>query len=266
MPNGVSGRFSPLANSQARAAHTPVHTPAPTSVSTPRSRPPRTCSPALQGGAQREGRPVSALPAPKSPPHGFEPRPFRSPSPPPAPRPGRHGVPHSTGGAGGTEVGKKSPGSHELRWLFRSCDRVWLPGEAPCLKFGGASGGLLPALGCGVRLANWKDTRALREPPGTPPRAHSTLSERAPLLPARPRPAPHQAHLHTLLAPGFPEHLGSLATCAEKRRPRGECAGNPCSAETKFWRSDLSKGILLNFCLFLVFRVLNVAAVSVHSS
>ena len=66
---------------------------------------------------------------------------------------------------------------------------MWLPGEAPCLKFGGASGGLLPALGCGVRLANWKDTRALREPPGTPPRAPSTLSERAPLLPARPRPA-----------------------------------------------------------------------------
>lgn len=73
MPNGVSGRFSSLANSQARAAHTPV----PTSVSAPRSRPPRTCSPAAARGCAEGGKACLALPAPKSPPHRFEPRPFR---------------------------------------------------------------------------------------------------------------------------------------------------------------------------------------------
>ena len=78
MPNGVSGRFSPLANSQARAAHTPVHTPAPASISTPRNRPPRTCSPALQGGAQREGRPVSPFQRPSRPRIGSSPDPFEA--------------------------------------------------------------------------------------------------------------------------------------------------------------------------------------------
>lgn len=72
---------------------------------------------------------------------------------------------------------------------------MWLPG--------GASEGLLPALGCGVRLANWKDPPALGEPPGTLPRAHSrALRARA----APPRSAPPRA------APGAPAHAPSVSS------------------------------------------------------
>ena len=138
----------------------------------------------LQRGAQRSlpsigrSRPSSARVAPAS----VRAPTLSKPVTPSPPRSGWPGVPHSTGGAGGIRLGKKSAESRELRGLFRSWEGVWLPGDAPCLNFGSSSESLLPAVGCGVRRANWKDPPALREPPGTAPRAHSHA------LPARAAP------------------------------------------------------------------------------
>lgn len=69
MPNGVSGRFSPLANSQARAAHTPVHTPAPASISTPLTAhrgPVHLHCKGVRRGREGLSRPSSAQVAPAS--------------------------------------------------------------------------------------------------------------------------------------------------------------------------------------------------------
>lgn len=59
------------------SAHTCAHSCARLHLHSP-NRPPRTCSPALQGGAQREGRPVSPFQRPSRPRIGSNPDPFEA--------------------------------------------------------------------------------------------------------------------------------------------------------------------------------------------
>ena len=152
MPNGVSGRFSPLANSQARAAHTPVHTPAPASISTPRNRPPRTCSPALQGGAQREGRPVSPFQRPSRPRIGLSPDPFE----------GRHPLPLL--GPAGPASRAKPVGLEGPRLVKRVQGAANLGGFQE-LGQGVAAGGRLGRPASCPRM--WRSPRELEGPAGS---------------------------------------------------------------------------------------------------
>ena len=86
---------------------------------------------------------------------------------------------------------------------------------------------------------------------GPPPARTTTLPRAAPLLFARPRPAPRPVR------PGFPERPGSLQVpqpparkggLPDVKAPRDSKGRPPCSAETRFLRGDLSKGVLINFC------------------
>lgn len=221
-----------------------MHTPAPISSSGNRGQ--RGCSPEAARGGAEKGRP-----APPPPPRQLEPRPTESgPSPPRRPS----ATPLTWRGWRRPRVGKTRRGCRELGRLSKSWGRVWLAGAPPAVSLGGALGGPLPALRVPCYRASGEDAPARRSPPGLHPARTTTLPRAAPLLFARPRPAPRP------LGPGFPERPGSLQvpqTPAGKgglpdvKAPRDSKGWPPCSAQTRFLRGDLSQGILSNFCFRL---------------
>lgn len=163
--------------------------------------------PRLPGGARREGPPrprppVSSSPAPAE----------SGPSPPRRPS----ATPLTWRGWRRPQVGKTRRGCRELGRLSKSWGRVWLAGAPPALSLGGALGGPLPALRVPCYRASGEDAPPRRSPPGLHPARTTTLPRAAPLLFARPRPAPGWSWISgaSWVSPSPP------APCRERRAPR----------------------------------------------